>query len=168
MILTSPSALVNNVAASENARMKTYDIEPRENEPLGAYIRRIRIHRGWSQGTFAERIGTTREYVSQFETGHVKWPGTFVASIADALGIRMSWMGRAAGRVVPDVGAVWTNETLRTAERELPEEVFSLWARMGAEDREIALTWLRRLARPAPVPTANQEEPEPTVANSSA
>lgn len=148
--------------------MSSYDATPQQHETFGAYIKRIRIHRGWSQRELAERIGTSRDYVSQWETGNRKWSPQYATAIADALGVKRSWLGSAAGRIVPDDGDLPVSETVRTAERELPEEVFALWARMNAEDREIALTWLRRLARPAPVPTDRQEETEPTVANSSA
>lgn len=148
--------------------MKHFDPEPKPGEPLGDYVRRVRIHRGWSQQTLAEKIGSSREYVSQIELGNRKWPKLYANALATALGVRLSWIGRAAGRIVSDTDDIHADETLRTAERELPEEVFALWARMGAEDRDIALSWLRRLARPAPTPTDRQEDHEPVVVNDSA
>ncbi len=78
------------------------EVEPREGETFGDYLRRMRVRRGWSQETFAGQLGTKRTYVVQIETGRIKWPAQYVERMAALLGVPLSYLGRAAGRIVSD------------------------------------------------------------------
>lgn len=74
-------------------------------ETLGQMIRRLRLRKGWSQAALAQEVGTSREYISQIESGQRKWPERFIAPLAVALNVPQSLLGRAAGRIISDEGA---------------------------------------------------------------
>ncbi len=74
----------------------------RDGEGLGPVVRRLRLAAGMSQQTLGARVGMSRAYVSQIESGERKWPAQYVGALAEALGVRPSELGRAAGRIVRD------------------------------------------------------------------
>ena len=81
------------------------DLRPRDDESLGAYIRRIRLMRGMGLGEVADATPKVPEsrhisysYLSQIELGSALRPSRErLLSIAEALGIPPQWLLEKAG-----------------------------------------------------------------------
>jgi putative transcriptional regulator len=52
-------------------------------------LKALREERGWSQATFAEKVGVSREYIARLETGRHDPPLSTVEKLAKALGVRV-------------------------------------------------------------------------------
>jgi len=94
------------------------ELRPREDESLGAYIRRMRLIRGMGLGAVADatpKIPESRHvsysYLSQIELGRALNPSRErLLSIAEALGVPPQWILEKAGfsggsEVTPEDGA---------------------------------------------------------------
>ena len=81
------------------------ELRPREDESLGAYIRRIRLLRGMGLGAVADATPKVPEsrhisysYLSQIEVGRALNPSRErLLSIAEALGVPPEWLLEKAG-----------------------------------------------------------------------
>ena len=81
------------------------ELRPREDESLGAYIRRIRLIRGMGLGAVADATPKVPEsrhisysYLSQIEVGRALHPSRErLLSIAEALGVPPEWLLEKAG-----------------------------------------------------------------------
>lgn len=60
---------------------------PTAADDLGELVRERREQLGLSQEALAERIGTTRAYVSQIESGTKRWPRSYIPALARELGL---------------------------------------------------------------------------------
>lgn len=70
---------------------------------LGAYIRNVREQRMWTQDDLAAKVGTTRAYISQIESGRTKLPNADLRRrLAAALGLRHIDLLIAAGEINAD------------------------------------------------------------------
>jgi transcriptional regulator with XRE-family HTH domain len=70
---------------------------------MGAYIRAVREARGMTQSALALRVGTSRAYLSQIESGKVSLANADTRrKLADELGIRHVDLLVAAGELAPD------------------------------------------------------------------
>jgi transcriptional regulator with XRE-family HTH domain len=58
----------------------------RQPTGLGAYVRRLREEKGWSQGDLAREMGSDKSYVSRLETGRQRPRPETVGRVARALG----------------------------------------------------------------------------------
>ncbi|MDP9355972.1 MAG: helix-turn-helix transcriptional regulator [Chloroflexota bacterium] len=76
-----------------------------DSNGLGDLIRRRREELNLTQEELARRIGSTRPYISQIESGTRKWPRRYVSALAEALDLSEQQMEAAAGRLRPLVGA---------------------------------------------------------------
>lgn len=82
-----------------------------ETDGFGPCIRRARESAGISQKELADRVGVSRPYMSQIESGKIGLPGAALRrKIADALHIRhidlLVAAGELASEEVPSAGAV--------------------------------------------------------------
>lgn len=90
---------------------------------IGAYIRRLREERGWTQATLSEETGINRARIAQIEGGRVALPGADARrSIARALGVPHVALLVAAGEITADelrdAGVVGIIETTPDPTRE--------------------------------------------------
>lgn len=63
---------------------------PSPDTELGRAIRELRIKRGLSQGTLAERVGVDRKTINRIENGHHSTSVSTFAAIAESLGEKPS------------------------------------------------------------------------------
>ena len=113
-----------------------------ETEIIGARIRAMREHKGWTQGQLAYKASTTAAQVSRVE--HNERPGAqarLVASIASALGTTVDYlMGLTNDPVLPERENNSSHES-----RLLGEELQRIWTEIEQVDPEAARE-LRRIA----------------------
>lgn len=118
---------------------------------MAGMIRAARLRRGWTQDELAARLGIKASYISQWETGIRKWPGTYVRALAEALGLSQVEMAVAAGLIdrpdtAPPPAADPAREAVYAVAAEMTPEEVALFADVG---RDIVRHRLNRhLARP--------------------
>lgn len=66
---------------------------------LGRYIKERREELGLTQDELATRIGTSRAYMSQIESGRAKWPQSLIPGLARALNVTQVELAVVAGLI---------------------------------------------------------------------
>jgi len=56
----------------------------------GDRIRELRLRKAWKLGDLAQRMGTTANYLTKVELGHVNGGPEFVRRAAEALGVEVA------------------------------------------------------------------------------
>jgi len=56
---------------------------------MGKTLRKLRMAKGLSQATLAERVGLSREYVNKIEAGKYDPPLSTINALAKALGVKV-------------------------------------------------------------------------------
>ena len=104
---------------------------------LGQLVRERREEMGLSQQELAERIGASRPYLSQIESGTKKWPRKYVPALSVELGLPRAVLERAAGRKSAGLrGMVVPPRTVAAGESDVrfdPSEADDTEARTWAE-----------------------------------
>ena len=74
-------------------------------QTLGERLRRIRIAWGWSQGRFAEALGSNQRLVSHWERDIVKPSGAALTAISSLIGMTTEALLTGKGFTIPDIPA---------------------------------------------------------------
>lgn len=61
-------------------------------------IRKLREERGLEAQAFAERLGLTKQAVSNYDSGRRKWPIDMLPRVADLLGVSIEYIYGRDGR----------------------------------------------------------------------
>ena len=61
-------------------------------KPINERIRDLREDHDLKQSEVAERIGTTQQYYSNYETGKYEFPSRFVSKLADLYGVSTDYI----------------------------------------------------------------------------
>lgn len=99
--------MLTSVSSSSNSAT----VPVMQGHGIGAYIRRLREDRGWSQVELADRAEVNRAHLSQVEIGRIALPSAEMRrKLAATLGVRHVDLLMAAGELtadeIPQEGAV--------------------------------------------------------------
>lgn len=124
------------------------ELQPRQDEALGAYIRRVRIARGLNLPDVARALihlpkyaRISHPYLSQIELGQVARPGRDrLISLANLLHIPSEWLLLKAGYDLT------TNQTTDTASP-LVQQIVQLVEDLSPADQKLFLTMLEAIVK---------------------